>query len=61
MTAPRLGTTCDPRSDAFARNTAAQQALVDELRGKLDANDVINHFTVANLSQMVAERAGGSS
>ena len=33
----------------------------DELRGKLDANDVINHFTVANLSQMVAERAGGSS
>lgn len=30
----------------------------DELRGKLQADDVINHFTVANLSQMVAERAG---
>ena len=36
MTAPRLGTTCDPRSDAYARNTAAQQVLVDELRQKLD-------------------------
>jgi len=33
----------------------------DELRGSLDANEVINHFTVANLSQMVAERAGASS
>jgi acyl carrier protein len=32
----------------------------DELRGSLDANEVINHFTVANLSQMVAERAGAS-
>jgi acyl carrier protein len=30
----------------------------DELRGSLQADDVINHFTVANLSQMVAERAG---
>ena len=35
MTAPRLGTTCDPRSDAFARNSAAQQVLVDELHEKL--------------------------
>ena len=32
----------------------------DDLRGSLDANEVINHFTVANLSQMVAERAGAS-
>jgi acyl carrier protein len=32
----------------------------DELRGNLQAEDVISHFTVANLSQMVAARAGGS-
>ncbi|MCW2777108.1 MAG: acetyl/propionyl-CoA carboxylase, carboxyltransferase subunit, partial [Frankiales bacterium] len=37
MSAPRLGTTCDPRSDDFARNAAAQQVLVEELRAKLDA------------------------
>ncbi len=36
MSAPRLGTTCDPRSEDFARNAAAQQALVDQLRLKLD-------------------------
>jgi acyl carrier protein len=41
--------------------TVMPQIDEDELRGKLDANDVINHFTVANLSQMVAQRAGGSS
>ncbi|MCW2607831.1 MAG: acetyl/propionyl-CoA carboxylase, carboxyltransferase subunit [Frankiales bacterium] len=35
--ATRLGTTCDPRSEAFARNAATQKALVAELRAKLDA------------------------
>lgn len=29
-----------------------------ELEGKLKAEDVISHFTVQNLSDMVAERAG---
>jgi 3-methylcrotonyl-CoA carboxylase beta subunit len=32
---PQLGTACDPRSEAFARNAAAQEELVKELRGKL--------------------------
>jgi acyl carrier protein len=36
------------------------QIDADELRGKLEATEVINHFTVANLSQLVAERSGGS-
>ncbi|MCW2745612.1 MAG: acetyl/propionyl-CoA carboxylase, carboxyltransferase subunit [Mycobacterium sp.] len=32
---PQLGTACDPRSEAFARNAAVQEELVKELRGKL--------------------------
>ncbi|MER7750991.1 carboxyl transferase domain-containing protein [Kitasatospora sp. NPDC097643] len=35
--APRLGTSVDPGSEAFRANTEAHQALVAELRGKLDA------------------------
>ena len=40
--------------------TIMPQINDEELRGNLQAEDVINHFTVANLSQMVAARAGGS-
>lgn len=34
------------------------QINVDELRGELKAEEVITHFTVQNLVDMVAERAG---
>jgi acyl carrier protein len=32
----------------------------DDLRGKLKAEEVINHFTVQNLADMVTQRAGSS-
>lgn len=34
------------------------QIDVDELQGNLKADEVISHFTVRNLTDMVAERAG---
>lgn len=37
------------------------QLDADSLQGELKAEDVIKHFTVANLAQMVTERAGGGS
>jgi acyl carrier protein len=32
----------------------------DELRGKLKAEEVINHFTVQNLADLVTQRAGSA-
>jgi acyl carrier protein len=39
--------------------TVMPQLDPDEWRGKLEAEEVINHFTVQNLIDMVALRAGG--
>lgn len=36
------------------------QIDADELRGKLKAEEVINHFTVQNLADMVTQRAGSA-
>ena len=38
--------------------TVMPQIDPDELRGKLKAEEVIQHFTVQNLTDMVAERGG---
>jgi len=36
------------------------QIDADDLRGKLKAEEVINHFTVQNLADMVTQRAGSA-
>jgi acyl carrier protein len=41
-------------------NTIMPQIDPDEYEGKLPAEQVIDHFTVANLAAMVARRADGS-
>jgi acyl carrier protein len=40
--------------------TVMPQIEPDELRGKLKAEEVINHFTVQNLADMVTQRAGSA-
>jgi acyl carrier protein len=40
--------------------TVMPQIDPDELRGKLKAEEVINHFTVQNLADMVTQRAGSA-
>jgi len=41
--------------------TVMPQLDTGALAGNLNANDVIKHFTVANLGDMVARRAGGAA
>jgi acyl carrier protein len=40
--------------------TVMPQIEPDELRGKLKAEEVINHFTVQNLADLVTQRAGSA-
>jgi acyl carrier protein len=40
--------------------TVMPQIDPDELRGKLKAEEVINHFTVQNLADLVTQRAGSA-
>jgi acyl carrier protein len=40
--------------------TVMPQINPDDLRGKLKAEEVINHFTVQNLADLVTQRAGSA-